>query len=698
MRRLILLLIAVSLSLQVAAADSKTEAVSASQIDLSANEREYLIAKQQYTQLLTTAEELEQRLKATVDTRTSLVELKRSGQEIAVLSLQIKDLIQRLDNLYVQLEADKSPVLNESRLVIAHLGVNPMQGSSSHVTSLAADQRLFGNLVLAGGAQAGEVAIVLEVRQTESGAVLARKAVTRQNGQPTQLQESWEFVPGELPANQSLELSVIAREGKANPISGKVTFELDSPEPLEAASDQATPELVSKRDPTLDSVHICHNYIIGSQVGAKHQVSGGFNTDDLNKFVRGFVVDGLPHRAYQRGVADGSSGRVAKVEGNFEPSHQNPRQSYRFLPVAAEYSRFCSDADLAYLIEAGIITFTPDHNTYSQTRGRGSRDAFKDLLSARFGLSDDDKLVPLYAESYDYRQQYGIAWNFNADPDGLYEGLDIYDPKNCTWINGVCELDPYQSRERGEESAADGTDGDDSWCQVIKAAEEGDGNNFIRCSPRFIEFCTDSYGCTAFERDDLTAVRRKAFEESRLDDLTSKIYGEWEEMADLISFQVVQRFQKYGLQPAGEQSFRGLSSESEACFAYASESGEQLMSRIRNISKREIEAFVRAKQAAQATSDIPFVASFDEHTLQTSWAKRADKIRPFTQDLISFVLRPSVEEEWQYYRQSHVSTCGCITREAQALYSLDIMTADTFDTIRENSLRLGCRDLFYYLN
>jgi len=698
MRRLILLLIAVSLSLQVAAADSKTEAVSASQIDLSANEREYLIAKQQYTQLLTTAEELEQRLKATVDTRTSLVELKRSGQEIAVLSLQIKDLIQRLDNLYVQLEADKSPVLNESPLVIAHLGVNPMLGSSSHVTSLAADQRLFGNLVLAGGAQAGEVAIVLEIRQTESGAVLARKAVTRQNGQPTQLQESWEFVPGELPANQSLELSVIAREGKANPISGKVTFELDSPEPLEAASDQATPEPASKRDPTLDSVHICHNYIIGSQVGAKHQVSGGFNTDDLNKFVRGFVVDGLPHRAYQRGVADGSSGRVAKVEGNFEPSHQNPRQSYRFLPVAAEYSRFCSDADLAYLIEAGIITFTPDHNTYSQTRGRGSRDAFKDLLSARFGLSDDDKLVPLYAESYDYRQQYGIAWNFNADPDGLYEGLDIYDPKNCTWINGVCELDPYQSRERGDESAADGTDGDDSWCQVIKAAEEGDGNNFIRCSPRFIEFCTDSYGCTAFERDDLTAVRRKAFEESRLDDLTSKIYGEWEEMADLISFQVVQRFQKYGLQPAGEQSFRGLSSESEACFAYASESGEQLMSRIRNISKREIEAFVRAKQAAQATSDIPFVASFDEHTLQTSWAKRADKIRPFTQDLISFVLRPSVEEEWQYYRQSHVSTCGCITREAQALYSLDIMTADTFDTIRENSLRLGCRDLFYYLN
>ena len=698
MRRLILLLIAVSLSLRVAAADSEIGVVSASQIDLSANEREYLIAKQQYTRLLTTAEELEQRLKATVDTRTSLVELKRSGQEIAVLSLQIKDLIQRLDNLYVQLEADKSPVLNESRLVIAHLGVNPMQGSSSHVTSLAADQRLFGNLVLAGGAQAGEVAIVLEIRQTESGAVLARKAVTRQNGQPTQLQESWEFVPGELPANQSLELSVIAREGKANPISGKVTFELDSPEPLEAASDQATPEPASKRDPTLDSVHICHNYIIGSQVGAKHQVSGGFNTDDLNKFVRGFVVDGLPHRAYQRGVADGSSGRVAKVEGNFEPSHQNPRQSYRFLPVAAEYSRFCSDADLAYLIEAGIITFTPDHNTYSQTRGRGSRDAFKDLLSARFGLSDDDKLVPLYAESYDYRQQYGIAWNFNADPDGLYEGLDIYDPKNCTWINGVCELDPYQSRERDDESAADGTDGDDSWCQVIKAAEEGDGNNFIRCSPRFIEFCTDSYGCTAFERDDLTAVRRKAFEESRLDDLTSKIYGEWEEMADLISFQVVQRFQKYGLQPAGEQSFRGLSSESEACFAYASESGEQLMSRIRNISKREIEAFVRAKQAAQATSDIPFVASFDEHTLQTSWAKRADKIRPFTQDLISFVLRPSVEEEWQYYRQSHVSTCGCITREAQALYSLDIMTADTFDTIRENSLRLGCRDLFYYLN
>lgn len=699
MRRLILLLIAVSLSLRVAAADSETEVVSASQIDLSANEREYLITKQQYTQLLTKAEELEQRLKATVDTKTSLVELKRSGQEIAVLSLQIKDLIQRLDNLYAQLEADKSPVLNESRLVIAHLGVNPMQGSSRHVTSLAADQRFFGNLALAGGAQAGEIAIVLEIRQAESGAVLARKAVTRQNGQPTQLQEFWELVPGELPANQSLELSVIAKEGKANPISGKATFELvSSPEPLEAASDQTTPKLASKRDRTLDSVHICHNYIIGSQVGAKHQVSGGFNTDDLNKFVRGFVVDGLPHRAYQRGVADGSSGRVAKVEGNFEPRHPNPRQSYRFLPVAAEYSRFCSDADLAYLIEAGIITFTPDHNAYSQTRGRGSRDAFKDLLSARFGLSDDDKLVPLYAESYDYRQQYGIAWNFNADPDGLYEGLDIYDPKNCTWINGVCELDPYQSRERGDEIAADGTDGDDSWCQVIKAAEEGDGNNFIRCSPRFIEFCTDSYGCTAFERDDLTAVRRKAFEESRLDDLISKIYEEWEEMAELISFRVVQQFQKYGSQPAGESSYLNLSSEAKGCLADVSESGEQLMSRIRNISKREIEAFVHAKQAAQATSDIPFVASFDESTMQTSWSKRANKIKPFAQDLISFVLRPSVEDEWQYYRQSHVSTCGCITRRAQALYSLDIMTADTFDTIRENSLRLGCRDLFYYLN
>ena len=106
----------------------------------------------------------------------------------------------------------------------------------------------------------------------------------------------------------------------------------------------------------------------------------------------------------------------------------------------------------------------------------------------------------------------------------------------------------------------------------------------------------------------------------------------------------------------------------------------------------------RAKQAAQATSDIPFVASFDESTMQTSWSKRANKIKPFTQDLISFVLRPSVEDEWQYYRQSHVSTCGCMTRRAQALYSLDIMTADTFDTIRENSLRLGCRDLFYYLN
>ena len=51
MRRLILLLIAVSLSLQVTAADSKTEAVSASQINLSANEREYLITKQQYTQM-----------------------------------------------------------------------------------------------------------------------------------------------------------------------------------------------------------------------------------------------------------------------------------------------------------------------------------------------------------------------------------------------------------------------------------------------------------------------------------------------------------------------------------------------------------------------------------------------------------------------------------------------------------------------
>ena len=99
MRRLILLLIAVSLSLRVAAADSETEVVSASQIDLSANEREYLIAKQQYTQLLTKAEELEQRLKATVDTKTSLVELKRSGQEIAVLSPPVKDLIQRLDNL-----------------------------------------------------------------------------------------------------------------------------------------------------------------------------------------------------------------------------------------------------------------------------------------------------------------------------------------------------------------------------------------------------------------------------------------------------------------------------------------------------------------------------------------------------------------------------------------------------------------------
>ena len=193
-------------------------------------------------------------------------------------------------------------------------------------------------------------------------------------------------------------------------------------------------------------------------------------------------------------------------------------------------------------------------------------------------------------------------------------------------------------------------------------------------------------------------MRHKAFEESRLDDLTSKIYEEWEEMAELISFRVVQRFQTYGSQPAGESSYLNLSSEAKGCLADVSESGEQLMSRIRNISKREIESFLRAKQAAQATSDIPFVASFDESTLQTSWAKRADKIRPFTQDLISFVLRPSVEEEWQYYRQSHVSTCGCITRVAQALYSLDIMTADTFDTIRENSLRLGCRDLFYYLN
>ena len=129
--------------------------------------------------------------------------------------------------------------------------------------------------------------------------MLARKAVTRQNGQPTQLQESWEFVPGELPANQSLELSVIARK-ESESISGKVAFELVSPEPLEADSDQATPELASKRDRTLDSVHICHNYIIGSQVGAKHQVSGGFNTDDLNKFVevcRGwFAASGLSAR------------------------------------------------------------------------------------------------------------------------------------------------------------------------------------------------------------------------------------------------------------------------------------------------------------------------------------------------------------------------------------------------------------------
>ena len=163
------------------------------------------------------------------------------------------------------------------------------------------------------------------------------------------------------------------------------------------------------------------------------------------------------------------------------------------------------------------------------------------------------------------------------------EGLDIYDPKNCTWINGVCELDPYQSRERGDEIAADGTDGDDSWCQVIKAAEEGDGNNFIRCSPRFIEFCTDSYGCTAFERDDLAGVRRKVFEESRLDDLTSKIYEEWEEMAELISFRVVQQFQKYGSQPAGEWSYLNLSSEAKGCLADVSESGEQLMSRIRAI-------------------------------------------------------------------------------------------------------------------
>ena len=113
-------------------------------------------------------------------------------------------------------------MLNESRLVIAHLGVNPMQGSSRHVTSLAADQRFFGNLALAGGAQAGEIAIVLEIRQAESGAVLARRAVTRQNGQPTQLQEFWELVPGELPANQSLELSVIAREGKQNQSLGRL--------------------------------------------------------------------------------------------------------------------------------------------------------------------------------------------------------------------------------------------------------------------------------------------------------------------------------------------------------------------------------------------------------------------------------------------------------------------------------------------
>ena len=31
----------------------------------------------------------------------------------------------------------------------------------------------------------------------------------------------------------------------------------------------------------------------------------------------------------------------------------------------------------------------------------------------------------------------------------------------------------------------------------------------------------------------------EAFEESRLDDLTSKIYEEWEEVAELISFRVV---------------------------------------------------------------------------------------------------------------------------------------------------------------